>query len=103
MPRVTFHPDSRTVEVRDGERLLNAAWAAGVGVKSVCGGHGKCGSCLVEIDTCATSPDALTPLTAEERELLPVDGAERGFRLACLCDVHADVTLEVPPESQAIK
>jgi hypothetical protein len=44
MPSVTFHPDLRSVEVREGERLLAAAWKAGVGIKSVCGGHGKCGS-----------------------------------------------------------
>jgi len=103
MPRVTFHPDSRRVEVRDGERLLTAAWKAGVGIKSVCGGHGKCGSCLVEVDGCASPPGALTPLSAEERELLPPQPEQRGFRLACLCDVHGDLTLSVPPESQALR
>jgi uncharacterized 2Fe-2S/4Fe-4S cluster protein (DUF4445 family) len=103
MPRVTFHPDSRRVEVRDGERLLTAAWKAGVGIKSVCGGHGKCGSCLVEVDGGASPTDALTPLSAEERELLPPQAEQRGFRLACLCDVRGDLTLSVPPESQALR
>ncbi len=102
MPKVTFHPDSRAAEVRDGERLLISAWKAGVGIKSVCGGHGKCGSCLVEIDGSATAADALEPLGAQERELLPPDCEERGYRLACMCDVHGDVTLSVPPESQAV-
>lgn len=103
MPRVTFHPDSRTVDVRPGERLLTAAWKAGVGIKSVCGGRGKCGSCLVEVDATATSPDALTPLSAEEQALLPIGSEHSGFRLACLCDISADVTLSVPPESQAVR
>ena len=103
MPRVTFHPDQRTVEVRPGERLLTAAWKAGVGIKSVCGGRGKCGSCLVEIDTAASDPDALAPLTAEEGSLLPPDGGHQGYRLACLCDVRADIALSVPPESQAVR
>ena len=102
MPRVTFHPDSRSVAVRDGERLLSAAWRAGVGIKSVCGGHGKCGSCLVEIDR-AVADDALTPLSATERELLPPEPEQHGYRLACLCDVRGDVTLSVPPESQAVR
>lgn len=102
MPRVTFHPDSRSVEVRDGERLLVAAWKAGVGIKSVCGGHGKCGTCLVEIDGAASAEASLTPLVAAERDLLPPGGDERGFRLACLCDVQGDVALSVPPESQAV-
>lgn len=103
MPRVTFHPDSRSVDVRNGERLLAAAWKAGVGIKSVCGGHGKCGSCLVEVDACASPAGALTPLSAQERELLPPQAEPRGFRLACLCDVHGDLTLSVPPESQAVR
>lgn len=102
MPKVTFHPDSRMAEVRDGERLLITAWKVGVGIKSVCGGHGKCGSCLVEIDGTATAPDALDPISATERELLPPDCEARGYRLACLCDVHGDVALSVPPESQAV-
>jgi len=103
MPRVTFHPDSRRVDVRDGERLLAAAWKAGVGIKSVCGGHGKCGSCLVEIDTATSAANALTPLSAAERELLPSEPEQHGFRLACLCDVHGDIALSVPPESQAVR
>jgi uncharacterized 2Fe-2S/4Fe-4S cluster protein (DUF4445 family) len=103
MPRVVFHPDSRTAEVPRGERLLAAAWKAGVGIKSVCGGRGKCGSCLVEVDAAATAPDALTPLTDEERALLPADCAGHDYRLACLCDVRGDVTIAVPPESQAVR
>ncbi|MCC6197403.1 MAG: DUF4445 domain-containing protein [Burkholderiales bacterium] len=103
MPRVTFHPDSRTVEVKEGERLLAAAWKAGVGIKSICGGRGKCGSCLVEIDGAASQGAALTPLGDDERTLLPEDGAQRGYRLACLCEIKADVALSVPPESQAVR
>ncbi|MCC6608205.1 MAG: DUF4445 domain-containing protein [Burkholderiales bacterium] len=103
MPRVTFHPDSRAAEVRRGERLLAAAWKAGVGIKSVCGGRGKCGSCLVEVDPAGTAPDALTPLTDEERTLLPPGGEANGYRLACMCEVRGDLALSVPPESQAVR
>ncbi|TAK82283.1 MAG: DUF4445 domain-containing protein [Betaproteobacteria bacterium] len=103
MPRVRFHPDSRSIEVPRGERLLPAAWKAGVGIKSVCGGRGKCGGCLVEVDAASTAPDALTPISDDERTLLPPEGEARGFRLACLCEVHGDVTLSVPAESQAVR
>ena len=103
MPRVVFHPDSRTAEVPRGERLLTAAWKAGVGIKSVCGGRGKCGSCLVEVDVAATAVDALTPLSDAERTLLPVDAEGHDYRLACLCDVRGDVAIAVPPESQAVR
>ncbi len=103
MPSVTFHPDLRSVDVRDGERLLAAAWKAGVGIKSVCGGHGKCGSCLVEVDAAASAAGALAPPTAAELELLPPEPEAHGYRLACMCDVHGDLTLSVPPESQAVR
>jgi uncharacterized 2Fe-2S/4Fe-4S cluster protein (DUF4445 family) len=103
MPRVVFHPDSRAAEVRRGERLLAAAWKAGVGIKSVCGGRGKCGSCIVEVDAAASAADALTPLTDAERALLAADQTGRGYRLACLCEVRGDVAVAVPPESLAVR
>lgn len=103
MPRVIFHPDSRSIEVRPGERLLAAAWKAGVGIKSVCGGRGKCGSCVVEVDGAASAAQALTGISDEERALLPPEGEAQGLRLACLCEVHAEVTLSVPAESQAVR
>jgi len=103
MPRVIFHPDSRSIEVPRGERLLAAGWKAGVGIKSVCGGRGKCGSCLVEVDGAASAAEALTLISDDERALLPPEGEAQGFRLACLCEVHGDVTLSVPAESQAVR
>ena len=67
MHRVTIQPDSRSVEVRSGERLLSAAWKAGVGIKSVCGGRGKCGSCVVEVD--ARPSDAITLALRQDRPI----------------------------------
>ncbi len=99
--RVTIQPDSRSVEVRSGERLLSAAWKAGVGIKSVCGGRGKCGSCIVEVDAVADA--ALTAHTDTERELLPEHPRGGIYRLACMCEVQGDVSISVPPESQAVR
>ncbi len=50
-----------------------------------------------------SAANALTPPSAAEIELLPPEPAERGYRLACLCDVRGDLTLSVPPESQALR
>jgi uncharacterized 2Fe-2S/4Fe-4S cluster protein (DUF4445 family) len=99
--RVIIQPDSRSVEVRSGERLLYAAWKAGVGIKSVCGGRGKCGSCIVEVD--ASSDAMLTARTDTERELLPEHPRGGNYRLACMCEVQGDVSISVPPESQAVR
>ena len=100
MHRVVIHPDSRSVEARDGEKLLHAAWKAGAGIKSVCGGRGKCGSCLVQIESAA--PGALGEPGESESELLPAHPAGGTYRLACLCEIHGDIAFSVPPESQAV-
>ncbi len=98
---VTFLPDSRRTEVKAGERLLLGAWKAGVGIKSVCGGRGKCGSCLVNVESAAQG--ALSVATAEETALLPRADDGRIYRLACMTEVRGDVCVSVPPESQALK
>jgi len=55
---ITFLPDSRRARVAAGEHLLLGAWKAGVGIKSVCGGRGKCGTCLVSVESAAAGASA---------------------------------------------
>ena len=98
---ITFLPDSRRTRVAAGEHLLLGAWKAGVGIKSVCGGRGKCGTCLVSVESAAEG--ALSPATAEETELLPRAEGGQTYRLACMAAVHGGVCVSVPPESQALK
>jgi uncharacterized 2Fe-2S/4Fe-4S cluster protein (DUF4445 family) len=100
--RVTFEPGFRTVDVEHGERLLVAAWRAGVALKSVCGGRGKCGTCVVEA-TPSANGEALSAPHTDELAMLPEGNAERGFRLACMTHVLGDVTVAVPPESEAVR
>ncbi len=102
MPRVTILPGSHAFDVRKGEQLLTAAWRAGVGIKSVCGGRGKCGSCRIEVDPDAAHPHALNPASDAEREWLPADALGQ-YRLACQCEVNDDLAISVPPESQVVK
>ena len=101
--RVTFEPGYRTVDVPRGERLLVAAWRAGVALKSVCGGRGKCGTCVVEVAKPTAGSPALSEPHGDEIALLPEGGVERGLRLACMAHVLDDVILSVPPESEAVR
>ncbi|TSA11920.1 MAG: DUF4445 domain-containing protein [Betaproteobacteria bacterium] len=98
---ITFLPDSRRTEVALGDHLLLGAWKTGVGIKAVCGGRGKCGTCLVSVESAAEG--ALSPVTAEEADLLPRAGCGQIYRLACMAEVHGEVCVSVPPESQALK
>ena len=96
---VTFLPDSRRVLLAPGERLLPGAWRAGVGIKSACGGRGKCGSCLVSV--AAAAAGALSAPSAQEIALLPSAEEGSNYRLACMAQVHGEVCVAIPPESQA--
>ena len=98
---VSFLPDSRQTQVAEGEHLLLAALKAGVGIKSVCGGRGKCGSCLVELDPADAA--ALAPASEEEIALLPRAEAGKHYRLACMAEVRGALRVAIPPESQALK
>jgi len=98
---VTFLPEARRVESRAGESLLSAAWKGGVGIKSVCGGRGKCGSCLVEVEAGETG--SLCEPTEEERALLPPGEDRDRYRLACRAHACGEVRVSIPPESQALR
>ncbi|MBI5439798.1 MAG: DUF4445 domain-containing protein [Deltaproteobacteria bacterium] len=104
MSRVTFHPGSVTVEAGPGERLLDVARRAGVGLVADCGGRGKCGNCRVEVEASNPPSTALSVPTADEVRLLPAGApggsGTRAYRLACLARVHGDLTVTVPRESQ---
>src|SRR5581483_1135631 len=100
MPRVLFQPGLRAVDVDRGERLLVAAWRAGVALKSVCGGRGKCGTCLVEVEAVEGT---LSAPHGDELVLLPESDSARTLRLACMAYVLSDVTVTVPPESEAVR
>ncbi|MBD3393437.1 MAG: DUF4445 domain-containing protein [Chitinivibrionales bacterium] len=89
MPRVTFQPSGKSIEISAGMELLEAARRAGVNIETPCGGKGACGKCIVrmvrgEIDT--ESSDRLTP------------GQRRaGYVLACRTRVNgSDITVEIP-------
>lgn len=99
--RIELDAGARVIELHDGERLLFGAWQCGVGIKSICGGRGKCGSCIVQID--AAAPEALSLPSAAERELLPPHPAGGIYRLACLAEVRGDASISIPPESQAVR
>ncbi len=87
-PTVTFQPDARTVVAEAGQTLLDAAFAAGIALNSVCGGRGICGRCQVRV----------VAGEAEVDEGGRVPGG--GEILACLSRISGDVTVDVPELSR---
>jgi uncharacterized 2Fe-2S/4Fe-4S cluster protein (DUF4445 family) len=93
---IDFEPIGRRVEISPGESLLEAAHFAGVELVSICGGKGSCDGCRVRV----MSGKLSAPTPEEESFFTPIELGE-GYRLACQAKPHADVKIDVPPESLA--
>jgi uncharacterized 2Fe-2S/4Fe-4S cluster protein (DUF4445 family) len=92
--RVVFQPDGRTLQVPDGQTLLEASRAAGLHLQAPCGGKGTCGGCRVIIPQ-----DPPSPSEACRRELTGEE-LRRHMRLACQVRVHRDMRVVVPEETR---
>lgn len=81
----------RTIDVRRGQRLLDAILAAGIDHRHICGGNGFCTSCRVEV---IDGSENLTPVSALERERLLSNAGK--LRLACQTCVLGPAAVKVP-------
>lgn len=90
---LTIEPLGQTIDVEEGQTLLDASLRAGVYLPHACG-HGLCGSCKVqvtdgEIDHGEASSFALMDFEREE-----------GLCLACCARPESDVTIEADVEEE---
>ena len=95
MPKVTFLPDRRAVEVPRNSSILQAAEAAGVELPHNCGGVCACTTCHVWVEEGGASLSEI-----EEREddrLQEAAGLSARSRLACQARLGGgDVVVRVP-------
>jgi phenol hydroxylase P5 protein len=94
--QLTIEPLGQSVDVGEGQTILDACLRAGVWLPHACG-HGLCGTCKVqatggELDHGAASPFALMDFEREE-----------GKCLACCATVQSDLTIEadIDPDPDA--
>ncbi len=85
--QLTIEPLGATIDVEDGQTMLDAALRNGIYLPHACG-HGLCGSCKVqvldgEIDVGEANPFALMDFERDE-----------GKALACCATLQADATIE---------
>jgi len=91
---VDFEPIGRRGKCKSEETILDCAHRLGVGINSICGGHGTCQSCKVQVlGGTATEP------TASELEVFSWQELDDGWRLACQTYPRSNCKLNVPPES----
>jgi len=88
MPRVTFQPSGKFIDVPAGTELPAAAREAGVEIDSPCGGKGACGKCIVRIEHGEVDSDSLG--------MLPPTAVADGYVLACKTRLLDSVTVHVP-------
>ena len=95
MARVTFLPAGRSVEVRAGATLLDAADEAGVELPHNCGGVCACTTCHVWVEA---GFDTLSEIEdREDDKLNEAEGLSPRSRLGCQARVaDADVVVRIP-------
>ena len=108
--RVVFQPSGRQAEVPDGTILLDAARSMGVEIEAICGGRQTCGKCQVIVEEghfpklgITSVADHLTTPDAREERYWQRYPRLPGRRLSCVSQVHGDLLITVPEESQARK
>jgi uncharacterized 2Fe-2S/4Fe-4S cluster protein (DUF4445 family) len=107
--QVVFQPAGRRGEVEIGRTLLEAAQELGVAIEANCGGAKSCGKCKVIIEAKTDSrrpsfsPDHVSPLSGDERDLLTETEIKAGYRLACVAQITGDLPVTVPEESRGGK
>ena len=92
--RVDFEPIGRHGRCRPGESLYDVSRELGIDLSSICGGHGKCGNCRVQV------VEGLVDEPSDaDREHLSQEELGDGLRLACQTSPQSDCVLFVSPES----
>ncbi len=84
---VLFQPDGLREKVDKGTLLTDAMKALGIPIQLTCGGKGKCGKCVVEIQPEAPDPRDFDRLHLSNEEL------DRGLRLACQAKVNRNMSV----------
>ncbi len=90
MPKVTFiiGKDSKVVDAKPEQTLLQAAQENGIPMEAACGGNGFCMTCKCRVKQGAES---LSP-TNDREEAMGLSGDER---LGCQAAIKGDVTVEL--------
>ena len=93
MPKITFLPMNQTIEVKDGESILDGAITHDIPVAHACGGFCACTTCHVLVKS---GEQHLSEMEEDEEERLDrATAVTLHSRLGCQAKVHGDVTVEV--------
>lgn len=91
---IVFEPLGTRTHCDAGMSLLECAQRNGIGINSICGGHGTCGTCKIQL-----TEGKATPYTEKEDKLFTSQQLKNGWRLACQTFPESDCKIYIPPAS----
>ena len=92
--KITWPQLNRTVEVGDGQTVLDAAIENDLPLEHACGGFCACTTCHIIVKD---GLDRISKMEEDEMDRLEnKDGLTPASRLACQSKVHGDITVEIP-------
>lgn len=89
--KVIFN-EAKPVEVPAGITITDAARLAGVDLQNPCGGQGRCGRCVVKVQSGEVHQRGSLRLSGED--------LDQGFVLGCQTSIEGDVSIYVPPQEK---
>jgi 2Fe-2S ferredoxin len=94
MPTMTVRPLGKTFSAATGATVLQALTAAGIDMKSKCGGRAECGTCHIFVHE---GRKGLSKIQRQENEKLDtIVGVGSKSRLACQVVIgYEDFTIEL--------
>jgi len=95
---VFFEPMGRKIETYSNRTIMEIAREMGIGIRSDCGGLGRCGKCKVVLTKISGETSKLTD---SELKLLTPKELNSGYRLACQARILAgSISVFIPQESR---
>ncbi|ABS55711.1 ferredoxin [Methanoregula boonei 6A8] len=91
MRTVTFLPSYRKIDAPRGTTILDAAQKAGINMNVVCGGIGKCGKCVVIVQSGKAEFDR-----AKYGRFFTEEELKKGTCLACVTTIQGDLQVVIP-------
>lgn len=85
--QLTLEPLGATIEVEEGQTILDAALRQGIYIPHACG-HGLCGTCKVSVEDGDVDHGAANPFALMDFE------RDAGKTLACCATLNSDTTIE---------
>lgn len=104
MPKITFitaYSETTTLEVKEGETILDVALDHDIDLEHNCGGNCACTTCHVII---REGMDHLSEMEEEEEDRLDTSpDLTLSSRLACQALIEGDCVVEIPKNTQAFR